>query len=308
MKLKEADNLGFGTKVIGRHQRLLGKDGRYNVRTVGNNGMALYQDLVEMGWGKFFLLVVVFFVAVNALFACLLLLTGMDCLSGVRATALPGQFAEAWFFSVQTLTTVGYGSVSPTCWGSNVVASIISLTGLMTFALVTGLFFARFSRPKGQFAFSENAIISPYRAGANGLMFRIANRRDNQVIDAEAKVVMSWVESLPNGEPKRQFARLELELDKVAMLPLSWTIVHPIDEHSPLYGKHHDEMKNMQLEVIALIKGHDETFAQQVHANLSYCAEEIKYGYRFLPMYRPGEDGRTVLDIGKIDAMEPAKI
>lgn len=307
-KIKEADNLGFGTRVTAKRSRLLNPDGSFNVKTIGGHGYTLYQDLVEMSWWRFFILVGVFFFLVNAVFAFLLMLAGMDCLNGVEDGSVLQNFANAWFFSVQTLTTVGYGVINPICFSSNVIASIIALTGLMTFALVTGLFFARFSKPIAQFIFSEHAIIAPYRPNANGLMFRIANRRDNHILNVEAKLVMSWVEKMDDGEMRRRFAQLELEVDKVAMLALSWTVVHPITEDSPLYQKNQKDLEEMQVEIFTLISAHDDSFSQQVHANRSYVGKNIRCGFKFLPMYYPGDNGKTILDLNKLDMMEEASL
>ena len=304
-KLKEADNLGFGTKITAKSYRLMEKNGQYNVKTIGKKGWTLYQDLVEMNWPRFFGVVTLFFISVNGVFALMLVSCGMDCLSGVEDKGFYLNLLQAWFFSVQTLTTVGYGSVSPICISSNVVASINALTGLLTFALVTGLFFARFSKPVAQFVFSKNAIVAPYKDGT-GLMFRLANRRDNQVINMEAKVVMSWVSVDSYSEKKRNFSSLELEIDKVVMLPLSWTVVHPINEKSPLYRFQKNDFADREVEVIVLIEGYDETYSQQVYANQSYSAEELLYGFKFKMMYYPGENGKTILDLGKIDDMERA--
>jgi len=303
-KLKEAEDLGFGTKIIGEDYRLMEKDGRYNVTTIGNKDMTLYQDLVEMSWANFFGIVVLFFLVVNGFFALLLLTSGPECLNGMEDQGLYMNFADAWFFSVQTLTTVGYGSVSPMCMSSNIIASVISLTGLLTFALVTGLFFARFSKPKAQFIFSENAIIAPFPETGTGFMLRMANKRDNHVINLEAKLVSSWVGDDGKGNRTRQYKGLDLQLDKVTMLPLSWTIVHPIDKKSPLYGLGAEKLLEKNFEVIVLMQGYDETFAQEVHANFSYTAQEILCGFKFNMMYYPGPDGKTVLNLDKINDME----
>jgi inward rectifier potassium channel len=302
-KLKEAEDFGFGTKITGKSYRLMEKNGQYNVKTIGRKGWTLYQDLVEMSWPRFFSVVFLFFVLVNSLFALSLLLTGMECLSGVEDKGIFLNFLQAWFFSVQTLTTVGYGSVSPMCISSNLVASLNALTGLLTFALVTGLFFARFSKPIAQFIFSKNAIIAPYKDGT-GLMFRLANRRDNQVINMEAKVLMSWIVDDEKEGRKRKFSQLELEIDKVVMLPLSWTVVHSITEKSPLFNLHKKELEEREVEIIIQIHGYDETYSQQVFANQSYVAEELLCGYKFKLMYYPGNDGKTILDLEMIDEFE----
>ena len=303
-KPKEAEDLGFGTKITGRHYRLLGKNGQYNVTTVGKKGWTLYQDLKEMSWPRFFGMVTLFFILVNALFAFLLLMPGIECLSGIEDKGIFLNFLEAWFFSVQTLTTVGYGSVSPICISSNIIASINALFGLLTFALVTGLFFARFSRPVAQFVFSKNIIIAPFAETGTGLMFRLANRRDNQIINAEAKIVMSWVERENKKEKVRRFAPLELQLDKVVMLPLNWTVVHPITKESPFYGLTRNDLIEREVEIIALIQAYDETYSNQVFANISYAAHEILCGYKFSMMYYPGEEGKTILDLDKMNEME----
>ncbi|MEO1259339.1 MAG: ion channel [Bacteroidota bacterium] len=301
---KEAEDLGFGTKITGRHYRLLEKNGKYNVTTIGKKGWTLYQDLKEMPWHRFFGMVVLFFILVNTLFAILLLMTGIECLSGVEDKGIFLNFLEVWFFSVQTLTTVGYGSVSPVCISSNIIASINALTGLLAFALATGLFFARFSRPVAQFVFSKNIIIAPFAEPKTGLMFRLANRRDNKIINAEAKLVMSWVESQRGKEKVRRFYNLELQLDKVVMLPLSWTVVHPITKESPLFGLTREDLEGREVEIIVLIQAYDETYSNQVFANFSYTAHEILYGYKFALMYYPGEGGKTILDLEQIDEME----
>ncbi len=303
-KSREAEDLGFGNRIIGEGSRLLDKNGKYNIRKTGRRAWTPYQDLVEMPWGMFLLVVLVLFVAVNAFFGLLLLLPGMNCLNGVIQGNFWIEFTQTFFFSVQTFTTVGYGAVSPACLASDLIASVIALTGLMAFALATGLFFARFSKPKSQIVFSKNALITTYGDGAKGFMFRIANRRDNQVINLEAKVTMSWVEDEGLGNKRRRFARLPLQIEKVVMLPLNWTIVHPIDENSPLFEKTAAGLKKMNVEVIVLIEGFDETYSQTVHASGSYCDEEVLWNVKFKAMYFPGKDGRTVLDLDAIDEVE----
>ena len=303
-KPREADDLGFGNRITGEGNRLLDKNGKYNIRKTGSRAWTPYQDLVEMRWGEFLLVVVASFVGVNAFFGLMLLLPGVDCLSGVIPGNFWSEFTQTFFFSVQTFTTVGYGAVSPACLASDLMASVIALTGLMAFALATGLFFARFSKPKAQIIFSKNALITTYGSGARGFMFRIANRRDNQIINLEAKITMSWVEEESTGAKRRRFARLPLEIEKVVMLPLNWTIVHPIDENSPFFKKTARDLEKMNVEVIVLIEGFDETFSQTVHSNGSYCDEEVLWNVRFKPMYFPGSDGRTVLNLDAIDEVE----
>lgn len=302
-KLKEADDLGFGTRITGDRDRLIDKDGNFNVIKKGRHGWTLYQDLVEMRWGKFLLGILLFFMAVNILFALLLTAVGVECLNGMQDGGWLANFGQAWFFSVQTFTTVGYGTISPACISTNFIAALIAFTGLLSAALATGLLFARFSKPKSQLLFSKNAIIAPYRDGGMSFQFRIANRRLNRLINLEAKVTMSWVEVGPDGTRVRRFAKLPLEREKVVMLPLNWNIVHPIDAESPLFGKTPEDLQKMNLEVIVLIEAFDETFSQTIFANCSYCDEEFIWNVRFKPMYYPDPDGsdKTILDLEAID-------
>ncbi len=304
-KPKEADNLGFGTRITSDNSRMIDKNGEFNVEKTGARTWAPYQDLKEMGWGKFFLIVVAIFIVVNAIFALMLILCGTECLSGVHAAGLWPHFIEAWYFSVQTFTTVGYGSVSPVCTSYNLIASAIALVGLLSFALATGLIFARFSKPVARFVFSKIAVMAPYKDGT-GFMFRLANSRHHKLINLEAKLTMSWVEKDGKDGKKRRYARLPLEVDKIAMMPLSWTIVHPIDGKSPLHGKTPAELGKMNVEIITLIIGFDESFSQTVHANYSYSSDDLLWGKRFKMMYYPGENGKTVLNLDMIDeVMEP---
>lgn len=305
-KPKEAADLGFGTRITGERDRLIDKNGNFNIRKKGRHAWALYQNLVEMSWGKFFGGIFVFFVSVNAFFGFLLQLAGIECLNGTKAGNFWSELAQTFFFSVQTFTTVGYGAISPACLSSNILASLIALTGLMAVALATGLFFSRFSKPKAQIIFSKNAIIAPYKDGMKSFQFRIANRRNNQLINLEAKVTMSWVESEWDKSKRRRFYRMPLELDKVVMLPLNWTIVHAIDENSPLYGKSARDLEKMNLEVIVLIEGFDESYSQTVFTNASYCDEDVIWDVKFKPMYYPGNDGKTVLDLDAIDEVQRA--
>lgn len=295
-KLEEND-LGFGTRITSAGERLINKDGSFNILRTGVKIWTPYQSLVEMPWSRFFVLITIFYCVVNAFFASIFVAIGVDCLKGVEPQSIVENFANAFFFSVQTFTTVGYGAVSPVGTLANIIASIDALVGLMSFALATGLFFARFSKPKAQIIYSKNAIITPYNNGTS-FQFRIANLRNNKIIDLEAKVNMTWVEEI-DGLKRRRFSLLDLEREKIFLFPLNWTIVHPITKRSPLYGKSMAQLKKMQAEFLVLIEGYDETFAQKVHTNNSYTSDEIIWDVRFERMYRP-EQGQTLLELDKI--------
>jgi inward rectifier potassium channel len=298
------EDVGFGSKITGRGQRLINADGSFNVLRRGIKTWTPYQDLVEMSWSRFFLLVVVFYVLVNAFFALIYLLIGIEHLSGVVPSSGLENFAEAFFFSVQTFTTVGYGAVNPQGVLANIVAASGALVGLMAFALATGLFFARFSKPEGQLAFSENALIAPYR-GITSFQFRIANKRANKMLDLVARVSLSWVEETEAGK-RRRYAGLMLERNKIYMLPLNWTIVHPIDSESPLYGKSPQDLERMRAEFLIQIEGHDETYAQMVHVNGSYLWSDLKWNHRFQLMHEPGPEGKTLFHLDRLNDYYPA--
>ena len=298
----DSDNdLGFGTSITNAGQRLINRDGSFNIVRRGMAAWRPYQSLVEMSWAHFLAVVALFYIATNALFAAIFVFIGVDSLSGVQAgNSFAEDFVLAFFFSIQTFTTVGYGAISPTSPASNIVASLDALVGLMSFALATGLLFARFSKPKASILFSNNGVIRPYRdTPYNSFQFQIVNRRNNRLINLQAKVTISWVENL-NGEKIRRFALLELERDRVFLFPLNWVIVHIINKDSPLWGRTEEEVRAMEPEFIALIQAYDETFAQDVHANSSYTCDEVFWNRRFERMYFPDENGQTVLELERV--------
>lgn len=292
------NDLGFGTSIVAS-RRLINKDGSLNVIRRGQSIWTPYQTLVEMTWPQFLGVIVLFYFGINLFFAVLHLLLGVETLHGIQGKNLLQNVGDAFFFSVQTFTTVGYGTLSPEGVAANLVSSLNALTGLMSFALATGLFFARFSKPRAQILFSKHGIIAPYR-GITSFQFRIANLRNNKIINLEAQLIMSWVGKDEKGEERRRFAVLPLERKKVVLFPLNWTIVHPIDEDSPMANWTKADFEAKNVEVMILVKGYDETFAQEVHANSSYVDEEIIWNARFRPMFHDEEIG-TILDLDLID-------
>jgi inward rectifier potassium channel len=297
------NDLGFGTKIGPASGRMINPDGSFNVRRKGGGWGALnpYQIMIRIRWWKFGLIILLAYIVLNCLFASLYLLAGVDALSGDPGDEMQSRFAHAFFFSVQTFTTVGYGSISPNGYMVNIIASLEAMTGLLGFALATGIMYGRFSRPSAKIRYSENAIIAPYRE-VPGFMFRIVNRRQNQLIELEALVVMMWFEKVGN-EVKPRFEALNLERSNVAMFPLTWTLVHPIDASSPLDGKTPRDLEDSNAEFLITIKGFDDTFSQVVHSRYSYKYNELKWGYRFLPAFYTAESGETILEIDAVDAI-----
>lgn len=294
----QENDLGFGTKVGASGERLIDKNGRFNVQRSGRRQWLIYEPLIEMPWALFLLLVVAFYFAINGVFAFLLALLGPGALIGVDETEFWTRFVKSFFFSIQTFTTVGYGAMSPHSIAANLIAVTDAMVGLIAVALVTGLVFSRFSRPKAHILFSKNALIAPYKDGKS-LQFRIVNERSNKIINLETQVVFSWTE-YRNGEATRRYAGLKLEREKVTLFPLNWTLVHEINSDSPLLNQTPERLQQMNAEILVIVQGFDETFSQTVHANYSYMANEILWDYRFNKMYYP-EDGVVRLELDKLN-------
>ncbi|HMQ46758.1 MAG TPA: ion channel [Saprospiraceae bacterium] len=291
------NDLGFGNKITDSVDRLINPDGSFNVIRRGGINWQPYQSLVEMSWTKFFIFITIGYILVNALFAILYLIVGAQNLSGIESDAQLHPFWAAFFFSIQTFTTVGYGSVSPMGMAANLIAAFNALVGLMAFALATGLFFSRFSRPKSNIAFSEKAVFRRYHDSEyNSFQLQIVNRRHNKIINLEAQLNLSWIDHR-GGNKVRRFATLSLERSKVVLFPLNWVIVHVIDENSPLWQKTREEIEEMEPEFLIMVQGFDETYAQTIHANSSYICEQIHWNARFKPMYYP-QAGMTILELG----------
>ena len=301
-----SDDYGFGEKLAGRGVRLLGKDGSFNVVRHGRRSRFVYQWLIEMPWWQFFGYVLGYYVGINVLLACLFMLAGPGGISNVRHDSWLSEFTSCFFFSVQTFTTVGYGSMSPTELPHELLATFGALVGLMSVALATGLFFARFSRPRQMVVSSDKALIAPYAGGA-AFEFRLASQAPSKLLTVRAEVVYSWVEHR-EGQRRRNFETLALERDHIAMFPLNWTVVHPIDAASPFAGRTREQVAEQDGEFIVQISGYDETYARQVYAHTSYRAECLVWGARYQPMYFPGENGETNLHLDRIDLCERAEL
>src|SRR6185437_13688691 len=218
--------------------------------------------------------------------------------SGSAAAAEGARFLNDFFFSAHTLTTVGYGNLAPNGVAANVCSTVEALTGLLGFAVITGLLVARASKPSASIGYSENALIAPYQNGT-GLMFRVANQRSNNLMEMEARVMLMTVTGSA-AKPDRKFELLNLERAGILMFALTWTIVHPIDETSPFWGKTAKDLEHMQAELIVLIKGFDETFAQTVHSRQSYRHDEFVWGAKFDVPFVVEPSGGLVIELNRL--------
>lgn len=306
-KFEAIGNTGFSTGNQTEGGRLTRKDGSVNLTKTGLpfwERTSLYHTLLRMTRGKFLLTVFLFYTVVNVFFASLYLLIGVENLKGIVPDDIAmTNFAQAFFFSSQTLTTVGYGHISPSGLQANIIASMESFVGILSFALVTGLLYGRFTRPRAYLIYSDNAILAPFKEGT-ALMSRIATYKNNHLTDVEAQVTIA-MHIYENGKKVRRFYPLELEIKKVNSLALSWTMVHPIDENSPLYGMSEGELEDADIEILYFIKGFDDHFSNIVQQRFSYVFSEVVIGGRFLPMFRRSEDNTTtILELDKINAHE----
>jgi Inward rectifier potassium channel. len=305
-------DLGFGS-VVSREsrQRLLNRDGTFNVKREGLGfwkSLSIYHYLLTISWGRFLAYVAVSYLGLNALFAAGYLLCGESALSGGVTHSLADRLDRAFFFSVDSMATIGYGNVAPETLAANLLVTAESLLGLLGFALVAGIMFARFARPVVDVWFSRNAIIAPYR-DRTAFMFRIVNQRSNEIVDLEARVLLSRRKKDGAHVAEREFLPMRLERERVVFFPLSWTIVHPIDESSPLWGMGPDAMLETESEFLILLNGFDETFSQTVHTRSSYKPQEVVWGAKFSSMFNPArEDGVVSIDIRKLDEFVAAPL
>ncbi len=307
--LKADDNTGLTTRVQSRNQRSIRDDGSFNIEHRGLPFMQpsdVYQELITMPWRKFNLLVISFYTIVNTLFAYIYYLLGTDALTNIDGHTKLEKFLDAFFFSAQSLTTVGYGRVAPIGLTSSSVAAVESLVGLLGFALATGLLYGRFSRPSAKIVRSRNMVMAPFKE-VMGLMFRIANGRKTQLIDVEVIVTLSKI-AVEDGKELRRFYPLELERNKIAMFPMAWTIVHPVTESSPLYGKTLSDFKTEDMEILVSIKAYDDTFANMVHTRIAYKYDDLEWGAKFVLMFEQKEDGSTIHYLNRISEFERVEL
>jgi inward rectifier potassium channel len=306
--VKDQDrDLGFGSVVAeGSRQRFINRDGSFNVRRAGLTvvrSLNLYHYLLSMTWRTFLGLVLVLFFVSNLIFGVVYASFGPESIVDTSGHPFSNIFLTGFFFSVQTFATIGYGTIHPVGLIPNLVVTIESYYSLLVNALITGLVFARFARPTARIVLSDVAIIAPYR-DITGFMFRVVNGRNNQLIDVKAQVMVARFIEI-DGKITRKFDLLELERRSVTFFPLTWTIVHPIDESSPLFGLTEAELKASDAEFLILLSATDETFATSVHQRSSYKPSEVKFGYKFVSIYNDVEAGAPItIDVRKLSQIE----
>ncbi len=309
--LKSDAATGFGTNSAD-------SGGRYYNREKGSanvlkRGVSLidryswYHTMLAMPRGKFLLLLFMIYIMINLVFAGIYYIIGIDHLAGVHEGSQLKNFTEIFFFSAQTFTTVGYGRISPVGFLTSAVSTFEAFLGLLSFALATGLFYGRFSRPRAFLKYSDNAVIAPYQSGL-AFMFRMCPYKNNNLSEAEVKVTMA-MQMEENGRPVNKFYQLDLEISRINALALSWTIVHPITGKSPFYNLSHQDLFASKCEILVFVKAFDEVFSNTVISRSSYIAGEIIWGAKFTLMYHPSEDKKsTILELEKLNEFEKIEV
>ncbi|MEO6000961.1 MAG: ion channel [Chitinophagaceae bacterium] len=310
IKVKPQDNSGFGASSAFNTGRFVNKDGKANIVKSGIpffERYSIYHSLLDFPRWKFALTILGFFISINIVFASFYYTIGVDKLGGVLLGSPLQNFAEAFFFSAQTFTTVGYGRINPSGFLDSTIAAMEALTGLLSFAVVTGLFYGRFSRPRAFLKFSENMVVAPYK-NATALMFRLVPYKNNQLTEAEVKITIAMTID-EEGKQVNKFYPADVEISKINSLTLSWTLVHALDERSPLYNFTLEDMQQAKVQVLIFVKAFDEAFSTTVVARSSYISDEIIYGAKFTIMYEANEEGTgTILYINRLNDIEKAEL
>lgn len=295
----ENKELGFG-KNSNKDFRFINKDGGINVKRKGLpvfRPYDLFHALITMGWLQFLVLTTVSFFLTNCFFALLYICGEEGAIRSLDTHEFFTEFWGAFFFSVQTITTVGYGYMSPSTEFARVISSIESFIGLLGIALVTGLLYGRFSRPVAKIKYAKNAVIAPFKDG-KAFMIKMANRRSSKLIESEVTMVLSVTK-----EEGKVNLPMELDLQKINFFALSWVVVHPINDNSPFNNLSKEELEVGNAEVIILLKAFDDTFSQTVYSRMSYKHDEIVWNAKFLSSIGT-EDGQLTIDLDRIDEIE----
>lgn len=295
---KNNDDLGFGGQMS-QNSVFFKQDGKFNIKRIYGKyrDFNLYHWFVSISWFKFISIIVLFYLVINIIFAYAFWLVGLNNLAGGISEK---SFSDAFFFSIQTTTTVGYGSLYPNSLATNIISALASFSGLLTFAVITGLLYSRFSRPKARLLFSNICLLTPYQ-DITALVFRIAPRSSDVLSDLQAQVILTYIKP-ENG--MRIYQNLSLERDTATMLPLNWNIVHPITDESPVFNWTKEEFVKNNAEIMVTIKGLDEASGQMVRIVHSYKSYDFVLNKKFALMFEPSNNGETVFDLRKIDLVQ----
>lgn len=317
-KTSKIEDPGVGVQYEHETKRIINADGSFNVKRIGTANFIrdAYHWLITIEWLPFILVIGSIILVTNLVYALCYVMCGVDDISGIQLSSnFVDNFIQAFFFSVQTFTTVGYGAMSPTSHTISIIASIEAFNGLLLSAFSTGILYGRFSRPISKIIFSKNALLTKFKnTDLDCLQFRVINKRANTLLNLEASVYISIQEEQEgyngNMEFKREFYDISLERSNIMFMPLSWTIVHMIDEKSPFYQLSVEDLITRHGELLIVLKGYDETFGQDTYTYHSYYATDFIKGRRFLKNFHVNESGDIILNVSDInltDSLTPLK-
>jgi inward rectifier potassium channel len=302
--LKINNDTGFGTNTNNVGGRFINRDGSFNTRKEGVpfwTRFSIFHSMLNLPRWKFISIILIFYFSINLFYTLVYLLAGTDQLQGLMATTPWAKFKEVYFFSTETFTTVGYGRINPVGDWANLISAIESMTGFLSFAIATGLIYGRFSKPRAYLVFSDYALVAPYQ-DKTALMFRFASYKENHMLTNVEVILTIGLQVIENEKSVFKFYSLPLERNRVDSLPMNFTVVHPIDENSPLVGFSFEDMKTADVELYVLIRGFDDVYSNNVLQRTSYVYDEILFNRKFLPMYRESDDGNTtILELQKLN-------
>ncbi len=294
---------GLGSDYRKNIKRIINEDGSYNIHRSGgvHSFRDLYKYLIELSWTVFFGWTIVTYLFINVLFAGLYMIGGVEDISGINPES--NHFLNTFFFSVQTFTTVGYGFLAPVGAIAGIISTFEAFLGLLYFALITGLLYGRFSRPSSKIAFARNAIITDFDGG-KALMFKIVNQRNSVLLKATANCILAIDSADRTQALSKEYHQIELQVDSIHFFPLTWTLVHKIDDSSALNGLSIAQIRDRHAELIVMIEAFDETFAQNVIEKRSFAGDQWIDGVKFKRSFSVNAKGEIELEIDKINELE----
>jgi inward rectifier potassium channel len=302
---KKVKDPGFGYSSVQNAKKLINDDGTSNVVHVNRtSGMHdLYSHLIEIPWWKFFIYVLMGYTVINIVFAVIYNLIGIEQITPSTGNTFR-DLLNGFFFSAQTVTTVGYGGISPQGLTANIIASFQAMIGLLGFSFITGLLYGRFSKPRAAIKFSKHLIVRDFKEH-RALMFRLMNSRKNMMIEPQITVTLAISELDDKTEAyQRKFYRLKLERDQIMYLPTMWTVVHELDDVSPLSKYSNEELRELDAEMYILLQYHDEAFSQKLFKIYSYKFSQLEVDMTFVPSFMFDDEGNTLLDHDKLDQLK----
>lgn len=299
---KKIKDPGIGKSSNELAKRFINPDGSFNIIHINRKRSLAgsYNYLINISWFHFFLWVLLGYVLINTIFALIYIALGISDIKEPSGNILI-DFLHAFFFSAQTITTVGYGTLAPKGIIFGILSTFEALIGLLSFSFITGLLYGRFSKPKANVKFSSNVIIREHN-GIDAIMFRLMSRSPNVMIHPKVEATLALSLKNEDGKYVNSFYNLSLERNEITYLPTTWTIVHPIDEKSPLKPYSREELLELNGELLILVGYYDESFAQEVHQAHSYILKNLLGDQAFMPAFHYDKKGNTILDHNKLDA------